>query len=42
MTPPQPRLTQGPVGRQLIDMTVPVLFGIFTMMMQGFVDAWFI
>jgi putative MATE family efflux protein len=23
-------------------MTVPVLFGIFTMMMQGFVDAWFI
>ena len=42
MAPPQPRLTQGPVGRQLIDMTVPVLFGIFTMMMQGFVDAWFI
>lgn len=42
MTPPQPRLTQGPVGRQLTDMTVPVLFGIFTMMMQGFVDAWFI
>ncbi len=42
MAPPQPRLTQGPVGRQLTDMTVPVLFGIFTMMMQGFVDAWFI
>lgn len=42
MAPPQPRLTRGPVGRQLIDMTVPVLFGIFTMMMQGFVDAWFI
>lgn len=42
MTAPQPRLTQGPVGRQLTDMTVPVLFGIFTMMMQGFVDAWFI
>ena len=42
MTTSQPRLTQGPVGRQLTDMTVPVLFGIFTMMMQGFVDAWFI
>jgi putative MATE family efflux protein len=26
----------------LTDMTVPVLFGIFTMMLQGFVDAWFI
>ena len=42
MAAPQPRLTQGPVGRQLTDMTVPVLFGIFTMMLQGFVDAWFI
>jgi putative MATE family efflux protein len=42
MTASQPRLTQGPVGRQLTDMTVPVLFGIFTMMLQGFVDAWFI
>lgn len=42
MTAPQPRLTQGPVGRQLTDMTVPVLFGVFTMMMQSFVDAWFI
>jgi putative MATE family efflux protein len=42
MTAPQARLTQGPVGRQLTDMTVPVLFGIFTMMGQTFVDAWFI
>lgn len=42
MAEPQARLTQGPVGRHLIDMTVPVLFGIFTMMMQGFVDMWFI
>ncbi len=42
MTSPQARLTTGAVGRHLVDMTVPVLFGIFTMMMQGFVDAWFI
>jgi len=36
------RLTTGPVGRQMVGMTVPVLFGIFTMMLQGFVDAYFI
>ena len=38
----QARLTQGSVGRHLVDMTVPVLYGIFTMMLQGFADAWFI
>jgi len=42
MASPQPRLTQGSVGRQLVDMTVPVLFGIFMMMMQNFIDMWFI
>ena len=42
MASPQARLATGAVGRHLVDMTVPVLFGIFTMMMQGFVDAWFI
>ncbi len=36
------RLTTGPVGRQMVSMTAPVLFGIFTMMLQGFVDAYFI
>lgn len=36
------RLTEGPVGRHLVNMTVPVLFGITTMMAQGFVDAWFV
>lgn len=36
------RLTQGSVGRHLVDMTVPVLFGIFMMMLQAFADAWFI
>jgi len=42
MAPPPARLTTGAVGRHLVDMTVPVLFGIFMMMLQGFVDAWFI
>jgi putative MATE family efflux protein len=42
MEQPKARLTQGPVGRHLVDMTVPVIFGVFMMMLQGFVDAWFI
>ena len=36
------KLITGPVGEHLVDMTVPMLFGIFTMMMQGFADAYFI
>lgn len=36
------RLIEGPVGKHLIDMTVPVFYGIFMMMLQGFADAWFI
>ena len=36
------RLTEGPVGRHLVDMTLPVLFGIATMMGQAFIDAWFL
>lgn len=36
------RLTEGPVGRQLIDLTVPMLFGIATMMGQTVLDAWFL
>ena len=35
-------LTQGPVGQHLVHMTMPVLFGILTMMGQTFIDAWFI
>ncbi|MDH4072093.1 MAG: MATE family efflux transporter, partial [Gammaproteobacteria bacterium] len=42
MTSRRPRLTQGSVGRHLVGMTVPVFFGIFTMMLQSFVDMWFI
>jgi len=36
------RLTEGPVGGHLVAMTVPVLFGIATMMGQALVDAWFL
>ena len=42
MTSAQPRLTQGSVGRHLVDMAVPVLFGIFTIMGNAFADMWFI
>ena len=38
----QARLTKGPVGEHLVKMTVPVFFGVFTMMLQGFADAFFI
>jgi putative MATE family efflux protein len=36
------KLIEGPVGKHMVDMTVPMLFGIFMMMMQGFADAYFI
>ena len=42
MQEPRARLTRGSVGRHLAAMTVPVLFGIFTMMLTTFIDAWFI
>ncbi|MDH3746810.1 MAG: MATE family efflux transporter [Gammaproteobacteria bacterium] len=42
MTEHRARLTHGPVGRHLVDMTVPVLFGITTMMTQSLIDTWFI
>jgi len=42
MASTQARLTEGSVGRHLVAMAVPVLFGIFTMMLQAFVDMWFI
>ncbi len=38
----QARLTKGPVGPHLVAMAVPVLFGISTMMLQNFIDMWFI
>ena len=42
MAPKPAKLIEGPVGRHLVDMTVPTLFGIFTMMAQTFADAYFI
>jgi len=36
------KLTEGPVGQHLVDMTGPVVLGITTMMAQAFVDAWFL
>lgn len=42
MEPQRARLTQGPVGRHLVDMTLPMLLGITTMMGQSFIDAWFL
>ncbi len=36
------KLTEGPVGRHLLDMALPVLLGITTMMGQAFVDAYFL
>ena len=38
----KPRLTEGPVGRHLVAMALPVLLGIMTMMGQSLVDAWFL
>ncbi|MEM7430606.1 MAG: MATE family efflux transporter [Pseudomonadota bacterium] len=38
----KPKLTEGPVGRHLVDMTIPVLFGITTMMGQALIDTWFL
>jgi len=35
-------LTEGPVGKRLVTMTVPVLLGITTMMGQALIDAWFL
>ena len=35
-------LTQGPVGQHLINMTVPMLLGITTLMAQSFIDTYFL
>ena len=42
MESPKARLTEGPVGRHLVHMTVPMLLGIATMRGQGLIDAWFL
>ena len=42
MKPHTAKLTQGPVGRHLIDMTLPMLWGITTLMAQSFIDTYFL
>jgi len=42
MQEPKAKLTEGPVGRHLVDMMLPVLLGVATMMGQAFIDAWFL
>ena len=42
MQPQKARLTHGPVGGHLVDMALPMLLGITTMMGQSFIDAWFL
>lgn len=36
------KLTEGSVGRHLVEMTLPVVLGVATMMGQAFIDAWFL
>ncbi len=36
------RLTQGPVGRTLINLTIPMLFGIFTLVAFNLIDTFYI
>ncbi len=42
MESPKAKLTEGSVGRHLVNMTVPMLFGITMMMAQSIIDAWFL
>ena len=42
MVSPKAKLTEGSVGRHLVNMTVPILFGITMMMAQSIIDAWFL
>ena len=42
MESPKAKLTEGSVARHLVNMTVPMLLGISTMMAQGLIDAWFL
>jgi len=42
MNSPKAKLTQGSVARHLVNMTVPMLLGISTMMAQSFIDTWFL
>ena len=41
-TPPSALLTEGPVRRHLIDLTVPMIWGILAMMAFNLTDTWFV
>ena len=38
----KPSLTQGPVGAHLRAMTIPMIWGILSMMLFNVVDTWFV
>jgi len=40
--PSRAKLTQGPVGQRLRDLTIPTIWGIFAMMTFNVVDTWFV
>jgi len=42
MAPSAATLTEGPVGRQLISLTVPMIWGIAALMSLNIVDTWFV
>jgi putative MATE family efflux protein len=42
MPAPRRKLTEGPVGQRLRDLTIPTIWGIFAMMTFNIVDTWFV
>lgn len=40
--PPRPKLTQGPVGQRLRELTIPTIGGVFAMMTFNVVDTYFV
>jgi putative MATE family efflux protein len=42
LSSPKAKLTQGPVGQRLRELTVPTIWGIFAMMSFNVVDTWFV
>ena len=40
--PPRPKLTEGPVGQRLRELTIPTFWGVFAMMSFNIVDTWFV
>lgn len=40
--PPRLKLTEGPVGQRLRELTIPTFWGVFAMMTFNIVDTWFV